>query len=198
MASTNDRPQVPAKHETASIKPPLVENKNRREVVKKIALGTAALTGCSLLPEKWTTPLVEFGALPDHATTSGLVEELVKAIEETEADSGAAVMHVIGDKCMGCGVCVSHCDTGSIRMISAEGGSDAAACEPGASEEQARREGAVHNGENRSFHGFESLWGAGCSVPPAGASGLSAVAPAKAEAPRAPPLTYSHDHASLP
>ena len=85
VASTNDRPLVPAKHETASIKPPLVENKNRREVVKKIALGTAALTGCSLLPEKWTTPLVEFGALPAHATTSGLVEELVKAIEETEA-----------------------------------------------------------------------------------------------------------------
>ena len=85
MASTNDRPQVPTKFETASIKSPLLENRNRREVVKKIALGTAAITGCSLLPEKWTTPLVEFGALPAHATTSGLVEELIKAIEETEA-----------------------------------------------------------------------------------------------------------------
>ena len=85
MASTNDRPQVPTPNETASIEFPPVENRKRREVVKKIALGTAALTGCSLLPEKWTTPLVEFGALPAHATTSGLMEELIKAIEETEA-----------------------------------------------------------------------------------------------------------------
>jgi hypothetical protein len=83
VASTNDRP-VRTQPETASINSPPLENKNRREVVKKIAWGTAALTGCSLLPEKWTTPLVEFGALPAHATTSGLVEELVKAIEETE------------------------------------------------------------------------------------------------------------------
>lgn len=85
VASTHDRPQVRTHLETASIKSLPVENKNRREVVKKIALGTAALTGCSLLPEKWTKPLVEFGALPAHATTSGLVEELIKAIEETEA-----------------------------------------------------------------------------------------------------------------
>ena len=85
MASTNDRPQICTQHETASIESPPVENRKRREVVKKIALGTAALTGCSLLPEKWTTPLVEFGALPAHATTSGLMEELIKAIEETEA-----------------------------------------------------------------------------------------------------------------
>lgn len=85
MASTNDhQPQVRNEHETRLIEPP-VESRKRREVIKKLALGTAALTGCSLLPERWTTPLVEFGALPAHATTSGLVEELVKAIEETEA-----------------------------------------------------------------------------------------------------------------
>lgn len=62
-----------------------MESRKRREVIKKLALGTAALTGCSLLPEKWTSPLVEFGALPAHATTSGLLEELARAIEETEA-----------------------------------------------------------------------------------------------------------------
>jgi len=84
VASTNDRPRVSTQLETASITSHPAEHSNRREVVKKIALGTAALTGCSLLPEKWTTPLVEFGALPAHATTSGLVEELIKAIEETE------------------------------------------------------------------------------------------------------------------
>lgn len=47
------------------------ENQERRTVIRKLAVGTAALAGCSLLPEKWTTPILEFGALPAHATTSG-------------------------------------------------------------------------------------------------------------------------------
>ncbi len=85
MASTNEQPQVRNEHEAQLIEPPRVDSRKRREVIKKLALGTAALTGCSLLPESWTTPLVEFGTLPAHATTSGLVEELIKAIEETEA-----------------------------------------------------------------------------------------------------------------
>jgi hypothetical protein len=50
-----------------------LESKERRMVIRKLAIGTAALAGCSLLPDKWTTPLVEFGALPAHATTSGTV-----------------------------------------------------------------------------------------------------------------------------
>ena len=90
MSSTNDRPQVRNEHEAVSIQSPPLKDRKRREVIKKIALGTAAITGCSLLPEKWTTPLVEFGTLPAHATTSGLVEELVKAIEETEAQQQAS------------------------------------------------------------------------------------------------------------
>ncbi|MEJ2136827.1 MAG: hypothetical protein P8X86_16480 [Desulfofustis sp.] len=85
MASTNDRPQFRNDQETVSIESPPVKDRKRREVIKKLAVGTAAVTGCSLLPDKWTTPLVEFGALPAHATTSGLMEELIKAIEETEA-----------------------------------------------------------------------------------------------------------------
>ena len=78
MATINDRPQ-------RSNPSPSVQT-NRRTVIKKLAVGTAALTGCSLVPEKWTTPLVEFGALPAHATTSGLTEELVQAIEQAEAE----------------------------------------------------------------------------------------------------------------
>lgn len=76
MATINDRPR-------SSNSPP-VESKKRREVIKKLAIGTAALTGCSLLPDKWATPLVEFGALPAHATTSGLTDELISAIKEAE------------------------------------------------------------------------------------------------------------------
>ncbi len=85
MASTNDQPLIRNEDDTQRIEPPRVESRKRREVIKKLALGTAALTGCSMLPDKWTTPLVEFGALPAHATTSGLLEELTRAIEETEA-----------------------------------------------------------------------------------------------------------------
>lgn len=43
----------------------------RRTIVRKIAVGSAALACCSVVPAKWTTPLLEFGALPAHATTSG-------------------------------------------------------------------------------------------------------------------------------
>ncbi|MCI5124010.1 MAG: hypothetical protein D3925_05930 [Candidatus Electrothrix sp. AR5] len=56
-------------------------NQGRRSTLRKIAAGTIALAGCSVLPDKWTTPLVEFGSLPAHATTSGL-EELVELIEQ--------------------------------------------------------------------------------------------------------------------
>jgi len=46
-------------------------NNDRRKVLKKLAIGTAAVAGCSVLPTKWTSPVVEFGALPAHAVTSG-------------------------------------------------------------------------------------------------------------------------------
>jgi hypothetical protein len=67
----------------------------RRTIVRKIAVGSAALACCSALPTKWTTPLVEFGSLPAHATTSGttiasIVEEVKQEIEGTEAAAPAA------------------------------------------------------------------------------------------------------------
>ncbi|WPD20834.1 MAG: hypothetical protein SD837_11560 [Candidatus Electrothrix scaldis] len=56
-------------------------NQSRRTAIRKIATGTVALAGCSLLSQKWSTPIIEFGALPAHATTSGL-EELIKIVEQ--------------------------------------------------------------------------------------------------------------------
>ncbi|MCI5137343.1 MAG: hypothetical protein D3922_02755 [Candidatus Electrothrix sp. AR1] len=56
-------------------------NLGRRSAIRKIAAGTVVLAGCSVLPDKWTTPLVEFGSLPAHATTSGL-EKLVELVEQ--------------------------------------------------------------------------------------------------------------------
>ena len=62
---------------------------DRRSVIRKLAVGTAALAGCSVLPEKWTTPFVEFGTLPAHATTSGsgeVPQELIDIIEQRQGD----------------------------------------------------------------------------------------------------------------
>lgn len=73
-----------------------IESRKRREILKKMAIGSTALAGCSILPEKWMSPLVEFGALPAHATTSALITELAqkydeltggKALEEPEEKS---------------------------------------------------------------------------------------------------------------
>lgn len=62
---------------------------NRRALIRKMAAGTAVLAGCSVLPDKWVSPLIEFGSLPAHATTSGaveaIVEELRQGINETES-----------------------------------------------------------------------------------------------------------------
>lgn len=44
---------------------------DRRAVLKKMAAGAAVVAGCSILPDKWTTPLAEFAVLPAHAATSG-------------------------------------------------------------------------------------------------------------------------------
>jgi hypothetical protein len=55
-------------------------NISRRTVIRKLAIGSAALAGCSILPEKWTAPIIEFGSLPAHATTSGTLEEALSAI----------------------------------------------------------------------------------------------------------------------
>jgi hypothetical protein len=71
----------------------------RRSVIKKMAIGTAALAGCSVLPEKWTSPLVEFGTLPAHATTSGslesMIEELKQEIEAADTPEAAAAAEQI-------------------------------------------------------------------------------------------------------
>jgi len=50
---------------------------DRRLAVRKIAVASAALTCCSLFPEKWSTPFIEFGTLPAHATTSGVLAEII-------------------------------------------------------------------------------------------------------------------------
>ncbi len=49
----------------------VIKDNNRRTLLKKLAVGTATVTSFSILPDKWTSPIVEFGTLPAHAITSG-------------------------------------------------------------------------------------------------------------------------------
>ena len=63
---------------------------SRRSVIRKMAAGTAVLAGVSALPDKWVSPLVEFGSLPAHATTSGAVEAMVEEIRQGIAETEAA------------------------------------------------------------------------------------------------------------
>lgn len=74
------------------------ENSARRMVLKKLAIGTAAIAGCSVLPGKWTSPLVEFGALPAHAVTSGTVEPVVEAEAGTIREDGSYHGRYNGDR----------------------------------------------------------------------------------------------------
>lgn len=46
-------------------------DKGRRQVLKKIMIGTGALCCYSVLPERWTRPIIGQIALPAHAQTSG-------------------------------------------------------------------------------------------------------------------------------
>jgi hypothetical protein len=76
--TTDNTLQTDTSKTSTNIEQPIVaqaEDPRRREVIKKVAIGTTALVGLSVLPTRWTTPLVEFGALPVHATTSALTSE---------------------------------------------------------------------------------------------------------------------------
>lgn len=46
-------------------------DRERRSILRKMAVGAVAVAGCSMIPKEWTTPLAEFAVLPAHAATSG-------------------------------------------------------------------------------------------------------------------------------
>lgn len=72
---------------SSDIRKPAPETKiNRRSVIRKLTITTAALAGCSALPDRWTTPLVEFGSLPAHAATSGDIKSLLEEIQQELAN----------------------------------------------------------------------------------------------------------------
>lgn len=77
---------------TNTVEPKHNNHVNRRAVISKMAAGTAVLAGCSVLPDKWVAPLIEFGTLPAHATTSGAVEAIIEELRQgiNESETAAA------------------------------------------------------------------------------------------------------------
>ncbi len=67
------------------------KNQDRRQAIKKIAVGVGVLAGYSVLPNKWTQPIVGQIALPAHAATSAAS---VASTETTAASTGAAKTQV--------------------------------------------------------------------------------------------------------
>jgi len=95
------------------------ENQSRRKAIKKIAVSVGVLAGYSVLPEKWTRPIIGQIVLPAHAATSGetaTAEEFNTTEEhslrnfegndkqftwlpQTGADYGGPVKFVFGGDC---------------------------------------------------------------------------------------------------
>ncbi len=49
-------------------------NTGRRKAIKKLAAGVGVLAGISMLPDRWTRPIIGEIVIPVHAQTSGEIE----------------------------------------------------------------------------------------------------------------------------
>jgi len=120
MTATIGKQGAPANHPPRSLEQPVAADSarnERRTALKKIAVGAAAVAGYSILPDKWTAPLVEFGALPAHATTSTVEqrqtgEETATRSEEPASGSAAnagsgnfsLIFEMTHQSCDSCGI----------------------------------------------------------------------------------------------
>lgn len=66
------------------------ESQDRRLAIKKFSAGVGVLVGCSVLPEKWTAPIVGQITLPAHAITSGPLPLETNGNGPLEADATEA------------------------------------------------------------------------------------------------------------
>lgn len=77
----------------------LPESQARRKTMKKLAIGAGALAGYSMLPEKWTRPVIEGIVLPAHAQTSAnlvLCPELTLTLLSGTQTSATVTVQVKG------------------------------------------------------------------------------------------------------
>ena len=62
------------------------DSPERRKALRKIAIGVGTLAGYSVLPERWTRPVVGQVVLPAHAETSGSVPQDPEAPDSLPQD----------------------------------------------------------------------------------------------------------------
>ncbi len=62
----------------------------RRTALQKIATGVGVVAGISLLPERWTSPIIGRVVLPAHAATSGSTLHDPCEVERRQGDSSSA------------------------------------------------------------------------------------------------------------
>jgi hypothetical protein len=58
----------------------------RRQLLKAIALGGGAVVAVKILPESWTTPVIDTVMLPVHAQASGAGGDFVLRFTDTVLD----------------------------------------------------------------------------------------------------------------
>jgi hypothetical protein len=69
-------------------------NQSRRKALKKIAVGVGALTGYSVLPQKWTQPIIDNIVLPAHAQTSGVTAANQLTLSLLSGDQSSEVVSI--------------------------------------------------------------------------------------------------------
>lgn len=67
VSSSKSITQTESAHELRSAQPQV-----RRKLLKNLAIGSGAIIGAALAPEKWTAPIVNAVVLPAHAETSDI------------------------------------------------------------------------------------------------------------------------------
>lgn len=72
------------------------DSQERRSALKKLGIGVGVLAGISVLPEKWTQPIVGEIVLPAHAQTSGSSLNDPCSIETVYASGGRITFTVNG------------------------------------------------------------------------------------------------------
>lgn len=70
------------------------DNQSRRKAIKKIAVGVGALAGYSVLPQKWTQPIIDNIVLPAHAQTSGVAVANQLTLSLLSGDQSSEVVSI--------------------------------------------------------------------------------------------------------
>lgn len=73
-----------------------IDSSERRNALKKIGIGIGAMAGISVLPEKWTRPIVGQITLPAHAATSAfsIIDPCKAYLKSGDQTTATVTIHV--------------------------------------------------------------------------------------------------------